>query len=353
MELKELIVSMASLMSVSGYEGYEREKLLSLVSKYFDETNVDRAGNVWLVKKSQKENAPKIMIDTHFDELGMFVTDICEGGFLRVVNIGGIDTGILQASDVIIYAEEKKLFGVVASTPPHLASGDPDELKKFDELLIDTGYSKEELEKYVKIGTPIGFAPKYTDMLNDNIMGKSFDDKACGACAVYALANTPSDRLAGDVYVVLSRGEELFPTSGAVPAAFTIVPDYAMVVDVNLGRVPSTKKEDTVEMRKGPSVSISAVTDIKLTKMLIDSAKKSEIAIQVAAAPSHTGTNAVAVQLVGAGVPVVDVGLPLVSMHTYNEVINLGDAKALSELIKVFVTDSDIAEHFGQEVDLI
>lgn len=346
MELKKLIVDLSSLMSIGGFERFERDKLISLVGGEFDECYLDNVGNQIFVKKCGKENAPKIMLDAHMDEIGMYVTDILEGGFLRVTNIGGIDTGILQASDVVIYGKDERLFGVIASTPPHLATGDGKELPKIDELLIDTCYTKEELESKIRIGTPVGFAPKYTEMLNNKIMGKSFDDKACAACAIYAVATTAREELAGDVYVMLSCCEEV--TGMVAPGAYALNPHYAMSIDVNLGRVPGTKKEDTVELGKGPSITISAVTDRKLTKMLFEAAKEKEIPHQVSVSPTHTGTNAVSIQLAREGIPTVDVGLPLASMHTYNEIISLDDAKTLSDLAVEFITNKKIAEEYGK-----
>ncbi|MGM9632589.1 MAG: M42 family metallopeptidase [Eubacteriales bacterium] len=346
MELKNLIVDLSSLMSIGGFERFEREKLLSMVGDSFDESYLDNVGNQIFVKRCGRDGAPKIMLDAHMDEIGMYVTEILDGGFLRVINIGGIDTGILQASDVIIYGKEERLFGVIASTPPHLASGDNKELPKIDELLIDTCLTKEELESKIRIGTPVGFAPKYTELLGNKIMGKSFDDKACAACAIYAVANTPKDELAGDVYVMLSCCEEV--TGMALPGAYAINADYAMSIDVNLGRVPGTKKEETVEIGKGPSITVSAVTDRKLTNMLFDIAKENKIPHQVSVSPTHTGTNAVSIQLAREGIPTVDVGLPLASMHTYNEIISLDDANTLTELVKAFIKDAKIAEHFAK-----
>lgn len=346
MELKNLIVDLSSLMSIGGFERFEREKLLSMVGDSFDESYLDNVGNQIFLKRCGRSGAPKIMLDAHMDEIGMYVTEILDGGFLRVINIGGIDTGILQASDVIIYGKEERLFGVIASTPPHLASGDNKELPKIDELLIDTCLTKEELESKIRIGTPVGFAPKYTELLGNKIMGKSFDDKACAACAIYAVANTPKEELAGDVYVMLSCCEEV--TGMALPGAYAINADYAMSIDVNLGRVPGTNKEETVELGKGPSITISAVTDRKLTNMLFDIAKEKEIPHQVSVSPTHTGTNAVSIQLAREGIPTVDVGLPLASMHTYNEIISLDDANTLTELVKAFIKDARIAEHFSK-----
>jgi endoglucanase len=333
-------------MSIGGFERFERERLISLIGDEFDENYLDKVGNQIFVKKCGRDNAPKIMLDAHMDEIGMYVTEILDGGFLRVVNIGGIDTHILQASDVIIYGKEERIFGVIASTPPHLASGDGKKLPTIDELLIDTCLTKEELESKIRIGTPVGFAPKYTEILNNKIMGKSFDDKACAACAVFATVTTPREKLAGDVYVMLSCCEEV--TNMVAPGAYSINPDYAMSIDVNLGRVPGTKKEETVELAKGPSITISAVTDRKLTNMLVDAAKEKEIPYQISVSPTHTGTNAVSIQLAREGIPTVDVGLPLASMHTYNEIISLEDAKTLCDLVSAFITDEKIAKEFGE-----
>ena len=346
MELKKMIVDLSSLMSIGGYERFEREKLLSMIGEHFDDAYLDNVGNQIFVKKSGRENAPKIMLDAHMDEIGMIVTDILDGGFLRVTNIGGIDTGILQASDVIIYGKEERLFGVIASTPPHLATGDNKALPQMGDLLVDTCYTKEELESKIRLGTPVGFAPKYTEMLGNKIMGKSFDDKACAACALWATINTPKEELAGDVYVMLSCCEEV--TGMVAPGAYALDPNYAMSIDVNLGRVPGTKKEETVELGKGPSITISAVTDRKLTNMLIKVAMDKEISYQISVSPTHTGTNAVSIQLAREGIPTVDVGLPLASMHTYNEIISLDDTKTLCDLISAFITNKDIANEFGK-----
>ncbi len=353
MELKDLIFKLSSIMTISGYESQSAGEVEALVSEYFDETCRDAVGNVCFIKRSKRplaegERRAKIMLDAHFDEIGMIVTDIKEGGFLTVTNIGGIDPGLLQASDVMIYGK-KKIFGVVNSTPPHLSTPeDRNKLKPIQELLIDTGYSKEALEEIVRPGTPVGFAPVYTEMKNGKLCGKAFDDKACAACAIDALINTPAEELYGDVYMVLSIFEET-GAGGASNAAFGIHPDYAMVIDVNLGQVPETKKSETVEMDKGPSITYSTSTDLRLAKMLHNAAKNAEIPVQMSVSPSHTGTNAVSVQLTGDGVPTVDVGLPLAFMHSPVEMITLADCEALSKLVSLFVKDESIGREYGYE----
>ena len=347
MNLKKMITELSALMSVTGYEDRESEKIKEIAKEYFDEYFCDNMRNQILVKKCGAENAPKILIDAHFDEIGMYVSEIVEGGFLKIVNVGGLDTRIMQAADVVVYGKET-ISAVVASTPPHLSNEkDREKLKSVDELLIDTGYSKEELEKNIRVGTPVGFRPRYTELLNHQLAGKGFDDKACAACAIAAIGEIPKNELAGDVYLLLSAHEETDRLGGVVCGTYAIEPDYAMVVDVNLGKTPDTKAVETVEMGKGVALTISAVTDRRLTKMTAELCERQKIKFQRIVSATHTGTNATALSLVKGGVPVVDVGLPLKSMHTYNEVLNLEDARSMVALIKGFISDNAIAEVFA------
>lgn len=346
-ELKELIVSLSSLMSVSGSERYDGEALRELVMPGIDEYVCDPLGNHIFIKRCGKKRAPKILIDTHYDEIGMLVTEVKEGGFLSVTSVGGLDTRILQASDVVIYGK-KKIFGVIASTPPHLQTADDSKkLKKVEELLIDTGYPKEELEKLAPVGTPVGFVPKYTELKGGRLAGKGFDDKSCGACAIYGISKADKKDLAGDVYMMLSSREEI-GLMGARPGAYGIDPDYAIVIDVNFANTPDTKKENTIVLGDGPSISYSALTDRALTKEIIALAKEKEIKLQISVDAASTGTNANVVGLTKNGVPSALLTFPLKSMHTYNEVVCLSDAEELAKLVCAIITDKKTGEAFSR-----
>ncbi len=347
MKLDEMIIKMSSMMSVTGHEDRESEALEAWLSPSFDGYDKDAVKNQIFFRSCGRENAPKILIDAHFDEIGMYVSDIKDGGFLTVLNVGGVDTRILQASDVVIYGKET-VHGIVASTPPHLSNpDDKGKLKKISDLLIDTGYTKETLEEICPIGTPVGFFPEYTKLENGRMTGKGFDDKAPAAIAASAIMKTPKEDLAGDIYLLFSAHEETDRLGGVVCGAYAVNPDYAMVIDVNLGRTPDTPAADTVALGEGPSVTLSAVTDRKLTKMTMALAEEKEIKLQKSVSSSHTGTNAVSLGLVKGGISVVDIGLPLRSMHTYNEMLDMADAEELEKLVSAFICDKKIAEVFG------
>lgn len=347
MELFEKITKIAAMMSITGYENRDDSLLHELVAKDFDDVLSDALRNRILVKKCGREKAPKVLIDTHFDEIGMYVSRIHEGGFLSVVNVGGLDTRILQAADVVIYGKQT-LRGVIASTPPHLArEEDKGKLCPVDKLLIDTGYDKKTIEELVCVGTPVGFAPRYIRLGESMMAGKGFDNKACAACAISAVARTAREDLAADVYLLLSAHEETDRLGGVVCGAYRIEPDYAMVIDVNLGRTPDTPKHETVELGKGISVTLSAVTDRRLTDRVLALAKEKEIPVQRIVSADATGTNAETLGLVRGGIPTVDVGLPLRSMHTYNESLHIEDCLALERMVESFICDKKTAEVFS------
>ena len=346
LELRELIPAMAGLMSVTGYETYDADALQELMQG-FDEHWTDAVGNQIYLRRCGKAHAPKILIDTHFDEIGLYVSEIREGGFLKVVPIGGLDGRTLPSAEVKIYGK-KVIDGVIASTPPHLKNREEkDEVKPVNELLIDTGYPTDELKEMIRVGTPVGFSPRYQWLQNDRLIGKGLDNKACCAVAADALRRIPADELAGDVYLVLAVHEETDRVGGTAVGGFAIEPDYAMVVDVNIGHAPGSKESETVNMGEGPSICRSAITDRKLTGMTEALCTKKGIPWQCCVEATSTGTDTVSLHLVGNGIPVVDVGLPLRAMHTYVEMLDMQDANALAALIRAFVCDKEIGEVFA------
>lgn len=347
--LIEDITALCSLPTLSGFEYRCGERVREIYGKDFDEILTDSVGNHVLVKRCGREGAPRILVDAHFDEVGLIVTDVLEGGFLRMTNVGGIDPAIMQAADVIVYGREI-LRGVVISTPPHLRSGNDGKLTPIDELLIDVGlgYTVEELSELVPVGTPVGFPPVYSVMNEKFMAGKAFDDKACGAIAARAIIDTPREELAGDVFLTLSAREETARPGGVQCATFKIEPDYAFVIDVELGKAPDVAGGRSPKLSEGISVAFSAATDRELTRMTAYLLSEKEIAFVCHASPSSTGTNSTTVNLVLGGIPTVDIGLPLRNMHTYNEVLNLDDCNSLCGAVREFICSREIAERFAE-----
>ncbi len=341
-DIKGLLSALTSPVTVSGYEGIAEDTVSELCRLYFDEVKNDGANNYQLIKKAKTKGAKKILIDAHMDEVGMLVSDILDGGFLRVTNVGGIDCKILQPCEVTIHAKED-IYGIVSATPPHLMS--KNELPDFDGFFIDTGFKKEELEeKGVRVGTPISFKYHMTELLNNRICGKGFDDKICicaGVEAVKLLGDTDCE-----IILQLSSREEI--GKSAAVGAYNTNPDLCVVLDVTGAEIPEEK--DTIYkssvMCGGAEISISAITDVKLTKKLIKFAKDNSFPHQINVDGTNTGTNANDIPTIKCGIPTVLLSIPLLNMHTYAEIISLDDVKSTAELtagfIKAFIKEGEI-----------
>ena len=214
-----------------------------------------------------------------------------------------------------------------------------------DEEEADDESSKEELEELCPIGTPVGFKPIYREMQNDCLAGKAFDDKACGACAIFGIDAVQKKDLAGDVYFLFSAFEET-SMRGAAVAGFGIRPDYALVLDVTHAATPDTKEYALPEFGGGVAITASPVTDRRLTRMVIDLCRLGSIPYSMEVAEGSTGTNANVLGISAYGIPTVLCSLPLKSMHTSAEVLCMEDANALKRVVSAFIRSKDIGAVF-------
>ena len=75
-----------------------------MLKPYVDEIQVDRLENLIAIKKGQPK-APKIMLASHMDEVGLMVKTINKDGFLQFSKMGGIDDRILPAQKVTVFTK--------------------------------------------------------------------------------------------------------------------------------------------------------------------------------------------------------------------------------------------------------
>lgn len=341
-KIKQRLEALCKIPTVSGHESLYFDQILNTLTEEeknsLDEIKNDSFGNLILVKKSSKENAPTLMLDAHLDVIGFMVTEVCDGGFLKVVSVGGIDTRVLPATHVYINGKER-IFGVITSTPPHLRKGESS-VPDVEDLMVDTGYSKEKLEEIVSIGDTISFSPMYTSLLNNYVSATGLDDKSCACAILDFITSVDKKDLEYNVYGVLSAQEETGKW-GPARVAFDLDPDVAIITDVNFAKQKGVADDESIECGKGPSVDISSLCNRKLTKNLIKLFKDNELDFQIICEPGRTGTNNDAVSISGQGIRTAVLSVPLKAMHTPSEVVKLDDIKTLSRAFTLIATSKE------------
>lgn len=337
-KIKERLKRLCALQTVSGHESLV-EALTDEEKKCLDKIELDKMGNLLLVKKSGKQNAKKLLIDAHLDIVGFMVTSVEDGGFLKIINVGGLDTRVLPATHVKVFGK-RVIDGVITSTPPHLRVGGP-KLPKIDELMIDTGIDTEELKDIVSIGDIAMYKPYFTELQNDYVCAVGLDDKACACAVIDFIVNCHKNQLAYDVYAVLSAQEET-GKCGAARAAFDIKPDIAIVTDVNFARGEGIEERESIQCEKGASVDISSLTNRQLTRNIIKLLKGQDIPFQIVCEPSYTGTNNDALSISGEGIRTALMSIPLKGMHTPSEIVSLKDIMSLSQMLSAVARAKEV-----------
>ena len=235
--MKELIKELSGLRGISGYEHNVHETIKEKFKPLADEVYTDISGNVIAVKKCGKPDADKIVIEAHIDEIGLMVNEIDENGFLGVVNVGGVDPRILPGAEVMVHGV-RDIAGVVGAKPPHLMNKDEERTAyEMTDIAIDTGLSKEEVKKLVKIGDAITMTSPCIELLDEKIAGKSLDDRASVAILIDVFEKLSECAINVDVYAIASAKEEV-GGFGAMTATYEINPTLAIAIDVCHGITP-------------------------------------------------------------------------------------------------------------------
>ncbi len=332
MNLKDLIIELSSLDGPSGFEEPAAAAIIRFLTPYVDEIKTDILGNIIAVKHSGSNNAPKLLLDAHMDEIGFIITGT-DKGFLRFSALGGVDARMLPSRSLRILTNPP-LTGTVACLPVHtLSSDDMKKTASIDDLRIDIGMSDEEAKKAVPVGTPAVYDCTAI-VAGENIYGKALDDRACIAVIINAVKNLYGKALPCDLYIMISSQEEV-GCRGAKTGSFSVAPDFCIVLDVDHGQTPDSKGTVLGKCGDGPIISVGPNMNRKFTNNIIKTAKDNNIKYQLLAEPSgNSGTNATVIQVIKEGVATALLSIPLKYMHTPAECISINDAESLSKLLE-------------------
>lgn len=332
MNIKETLFALSETAGASGTESKISEKALAMLKKYCPDAEIIN-GNVIGHYGTENNNLPLLVLDAHIDQIGLIVTYITDDGFIKVGNLGGIDRRLLPAQPVVIHGK-RDVKGIICSVPPHLSDGE--KVPSFDDISIDTGFSKSELEEIISLGDTITFDVKCRSLLNNCVTGGAFDDRSGMTAILYALDLLHGKSLNYNVTVIFSAQEEL-GERGAKIGAFEINPDIALAVDVSFAYAHGEDEQKCGKLGKGAMIGISPSLSRRISESLIDTAKANNIPYQIEVMNGLTSTNADQYSVSRTGSEACTVSIPLRNMHTPVEVIDIKDIELTGELIAQFI----------------
>jgi endoglucanase len=275
------------------------------------------------------------------DAIGLMVTGI-DQGFLRITQVGGVDPRILPGQFVFVHATKSgktvELPAMVVMPPAHLLPKDASGALPQKYLLVDTGLRADEVEELVRVGDVISFATEARELSGDTLSGHTLDNRASVAATTIALDLLSRRKHEWDIIAVASSQEEVGGI-GAMGAAFDIQPDFAIVIDVTFAKGPGGAEGVLFDMGKTITITWGSCDHPALYKAMKECADENEIPAARDFAPAGSGTDAWDVQVAQAGIPVVELGIPLRYMHTPVEVISLKDVKRAGRLMAEFTAN--------------
>lgn len=333
--MTDMLRELCLLDGISGDEGAVRDYIISRIGDKAEIT-VDNLGNVIAFAKGEKAPKNKVMVSAHMDEVGMIVTYINPDGTIKVSPVGGIDPRVVFGRRVKI--GKTGIFGVVGGKAVHNLSAD--ERKKsvpFDKLVIDIGCdSREETEKLVALGDSVRFVSEFAEYGDGYVKCKAIDDRA--GCAV--TLRLIEEGVPYDTYFTFVVQEEI-GLRGAVCAAYTVNPDYAVVLEATTAAdIPSASGADRVcELGKGPVVSFMdrhTMYDKELYKLAFEIAEENGLPCQTKTRVAG-GNDAGAIHVSRGGVKTCAVSLPCRYLHSPSCVIKREDFENAYTLTKLIL----------------
>ncbi len=331
--LIEMIASIAQAFGPSGNEENVREVIEPMIRSYVDEVKVDTLGNLIAIKRAKAgtESPKKIMLSAHMDEIGVLLTYIDAKGFLRFGAVGGVSPFYALGARVVF---ENGTVGTVWYEEKIESMKD----LKIDKMFIDIGArTREEAEESVQVGDMAVFCGD-TVVANGNIISKALDDRIACSILVALARILPEEGVGNDIYFVFSVQEEV-GMRGAKTAAYGIMPDLALAVDVTAtGDLPESRHM-AVAVGDGPAIKIkdnSVICHPEIVNRLRTCAEEKGIPIQYEVL-TFGGTDAGSIHLTAGGIMTGAVSVPSRYIHSPSEMVSVDDVNSIIDLLDAFV----------------
>ena len=312
-QLKKIVMP----IGVSGDEGEISAVLAAEIAPYVDKVYTDTLGNLIAFKKGKGKKPKKLMFAAHMDEIGFMANYIDEKGFIRVSRLGGINYQSASFSEVIFKNGTK---GVLVPEA-RIAQRD----YRPENYYVDIGAkSKKDAARRVKVGDTCRVAPQLFKLAGSRVAGRPIDDRI--GCMMLLEAAKAAKDFENDTYFVFTVQEEV-GVRGAKTSAFSITPDYAVVVDIGgSGDTPACVPM-AVNLGDGIAIKIKdamVICNPVMIELMKNTAKSLNVPYQLEILDGG-GTDTCAIQQAAGGCVAGALSVPTRYGHSSVEVIDMND----------------------------
>jgi glutamyl aminopeptidase len=342
-----LFKTVTQLNGISGQENEVARYLNAYYQKLGYEVVKDNVGSIFAFKKSKVENAPRVMIAGHMDEVGFVVTKINENGMCNVVPVGGHNAQALLAKRVVVRTNDGTyLDGTFDMTPPHLKtkdSGDP----KIDKMLVDFGFSSKEevLNAGINSGSMVVIKGEFAELNGGKrLLAKAFDDRYGIVLGIEILEHFKNIDLPFDLYVGGTVQEE-YGVGIVQTATHLIKPDLAIILDCSPARDSKNPNEEHGRLGGGVLLRYldrNMIAFEELIAFQAKMAKKAKVNMQYFYSPG--GTDAGTVHKSNDGILTLTHCICARNIHSPSSIIDVEDYLAAKKSLIMLLKNIDKAK---------
>lgn len=338
-----LLKELTEANGVSGYEGEIRTIMAREMKDLAENIEYDKMGSI-MGEMPGDEDAPRVMVVGHMDEIGFMVKEITKEGYIKFLPLGGWWGHVALGQRMRIITSKGPVVGVIGSTPPHLLPmEDRKKVLEIKDMFIDVGVQEKfDVRKKlnIRVGDPIIPDSDFTIMGNKKMyMSKAFDNRM--ACAVVIeVMQKLRRRKRPNVVVGAASVQEEVGLRGATTLANLAEPDVCIVCDTGIGQdIPPDGFKKEEKLGAGPAILVydgSMIPNLELRNLVIDTAEEKKIPFHLTSM-ERGGTDGGRVHISNIGVPTVVIGPAVRYIHSHNGILNRSDfddtVKLIAEVI--------------------
>ncbi|HUJ91974.1 MAG TPA: M20/M25/M40 family metallo-hydrolase [Gaiellaceae bacterium] len=338
MAIPELLDQLLRAPGPSGQEARPAEVWRTAAAS-FGEVSSNVHGSSW-VRVPGRAGGPLLAVVGHIDEIGVVVTHVGDDGLIAMRALGGWDPHMLLGQRIEILTVDGPLAAVVSARRTKRKAGDERKPVSFDDLFLDVG-AKDGVEArgLVRPGDAGVVAGAPLELRNGRIASRALDDRIGSYVALEAARRAAEAGTPGDVTALAVVQEEVGDFAGSRTVAWELEPAVAIAVDVTHATdVRGGDPEDEGEHRLGGGAVLMRGPSIHpaVFELLYETATAESIPFSLEVSRGATNTDADAVYVSRRGVATGLVSVPLRSMHSPVETIQLDDVEAAIALIVAF-----------------